>query len=394
MKKNLLIICLIFLLSSCALKTAKQNLSSGDYDAVITTSVEKLIKNKTKKKNQEYILLAEDAFAKAKDRDLRQIDFLMKDANPRNLEQVYNTFINLNRRQEKLRPLLPLKITSENRNANFVFEDYSEQMINSKNALVKYLYDNSKGLLGTNSKVNFRRAYDDLMYINQLQANYKDVNKLIIDAKNKGMDYVEVYSNNQTNKIIPKDLLYALLDFDTYGLNEKWITYHNIREKNIQYNYAIDINFREINISPEQIKEKEFVLEKEIIDGKIAKVNSRGIVEKDSLGRTIYVDNIKLVKARVNEFLQSKSVQVIAKIDYVDLKTNKIIQTFPIQSEFIFQHIYARYRGDIRAVDVNYQVNFKNRPVPFPTNEQMVFDTGEDLKNKVKSIIQNNKIVK
>lgn len=394
MRKLLLFILLIILVSACALKSAQQNLSAGDYDSVIQTSVEKLIKNKTKKKNQAYILLAEEAFAKAKERDLREIDILMKDANPRNLEQVYNMFLRLNSRQEKIRPLLPLKITTENRNANFSFEDYSEQMVNSKNSLIKYLYDNSKGLLATNNKVNIRRAYDDLVYVNQLQANYKDVNKLINEARNKGMDYVEVYSNNQTNKIIPKDLLHALLDFNTYGLNEKWVTYHNNREKNIQYNYAIDINFREINISPELIKEKEFMVEKEIVDGKIKKLNSRGIVEKDSLGRVIYVDNIKLIKARINEFLQSKSVQVIAQIDYVDLKSNKIIQSFPLQSEFVFEHIYAKYRGDIRAVDLNYQVYFKNRPMPFPTNEQMVYDTGEDLKSKIKNVITKNKIVK
>jgi hypothetical protein len=28
--------------------------------------------------------------------------------------------------------------------------------------------------------------------------------------------------------------------------------------------------------------------------------------------------------------------------------------------------------------------------VPFPSNEQMVYDTGSDLKNKLKGIIQRN----
>ena len=35
-----------------------------------------------------------------------------------------------------------------------------------------------------------------------------------------------------------------------------------------------------------------------------------------------------------------------------------------------------------------------NGPVPFPNNQQMVFDTGEDLKNQLKGIIKKNKFRK
>ncbi len=394
MKKYLLFLFFIFLIISCGVKNTQQDLASGNYENVILKSVQKLQKNKTKKSSQSYIHFLEEAFAKAKERDLRNIDFLIKDANPQNLDKVFKTYQDLNRRQEQIRPLLPLKLNTENRNAVFEFEDYSEQIVNSKNALVKHLYDNSKGLLGTKIKANYRRAYDDLVYLNQLNSNYKDVATLISEAKNKGMDYVEVYSNNQTNMIIPQDLLRALLDFNTYGLNEKWVTYHNEKQKNIDYEYAIDINFREINISPEQVKEKEFEREKEILDGKKKKLDSRGRVVKDSLGRDVYEDNYKIVKIKINEFIQFKSVQVVAKIEYIDLKNNNLIQSFPIVSEFVFENIYARYRGDLRAADKNYQNYFSNKAVPFPSNEQMVYDTGEDLKNKVKSIIQRNKIIK
>src|SRR4051812_48883784 len=96
------------ILSSCAVKQTKQMLSSGDYDNAIDNAVYGLRKDKNKKGNQDFVYILEEAYAKARTRDLRDIDLLMKDASPRNLEQIFNTYVQLNNRQEKIRPLLPL----------------------------------------------------------------------------------------------------------------------------------------------------------------------------------------------------------------------------------------------------------------------------------------------
>ena len=394
MKKTTLLLFLLLIVAGCGVKQTQNFVSSGDYDSAIDKAISGLQNNKDKKGKQDYVYLLEEAFAKAKDRDLRKISMLVKDANPRNFEEVFNTYVQLNNRQEKIRPLLPLKLLKEKRNANFPFDDYTDQIIDSKNALSRHLYDNARGLMGTKDKVNYRRAYDDLAYLDQLTPNYKDVRKLMEDSKFKGTDFVHVYTKNETKIIIPIDLQAALLDFSTYGLNDKWTAYHSTKQKNVVYDYAMLVNFRQITISPEQIKEKESVNEKEIVDGKKKLLDARGRVVKDSLGKDVMVDNIKIVKIRINEFRQFKTAQVVAKVDYLDLKTNQLIQTFPISSEFVFENIYAKYRGDLRAIEKEYHPYFRNRPVPFPSNEQMVYDTGEDLKAKLKDVIVRNKISK
>jgi hypothetical protein len=391
MKKITSLLALFLILSSCGVKQTRELLTSGEYDAAIKNAVDGLRGNKNAKGKQDYVYLLEEAFAKAKERDLRDINGWFKDANPQNLEKIYNTYVQLNYRQEQIRPLLPLKLLKEGRDALFPFDDYTDQIVSSKNALSKYLYDNSKALLTNKDKMVIRRAYDDLVYLESINPGFKDVAKLTDEAKLKGTDFVNVYTKNETNMVIPVRLQDDLLDFSTYGLNDKWTVYHSNRQKGIDYDYGLIVNFRQINISPEQVKEKQFDKEKQIKDGLKNLLDANGHIVKDSLGHPIKVDNFKTIRVSIYEYSQLKSCQVTSKVDYINFKTNQLIETFPIASEFVFSNIYSTYRGDRRACEENYYPNFDRRVVPFPSNEQMVFDTGNDLKAKLKDIIVRNK---
>ncbi|MFV8346447.1 MULTISPECIES: hypothetical protein [Flavobacterium] len=391
MKKITSLLLLLFFVYSCGVKQTQNLLSSGNYDEAINNAVSNLRTNKDKKGKQDYVYLLEEAFAKAKERDLNAINLLAKDANPAQLEKMYNTYLQLNGRQEKIKPLLPLKLLKEGRNAIFPFDNYNDQIIDSKNALSAYLYANAKKLMGTSDKMNFRKAYDDLNYLNQITPNYKNVLQLMDEAKFKGSDYVSVYTKNETNMIIPVRLQNDLLDFSTYGLNDKWTVYHSNKQKGIDYDYGMIINFRHIYISPEQIKEREFVKDRIIKDGVKKLIDANGKEVLDEKGKVVMVDNMRNATVRIYEFRQFKSCQITAKVDYINFRSNQLLQSFPITSEFIFENIYATYKGDRRASDDNYYSYFDKRAVAFPSNEQMVYDTGEDLKAKIKDIISRNR---
>ncbi len=378
------------LLTSCGVKQTQNLLSSGNYDEAINNSISGLRSNKDKKGNQDYVYLLEEAFAKAKERDLNTINLLEKDKNPANFEKIYETYITLNERQEKIKPLLPLKLLNKGRNAIFPFENYNEPIVESKNNLSGYLYSNAKSLLLTSDKMNFRKAYDDLTYLNKITPNYKNTSELLNEAHFKGTDFVTVYTKNETNMIIPVRLQNDLLDFNTYGLDSKWTEFHGSKQKGIIYDYEMAIRFIDILVSPEQIKEREFIKERQIKDGQKKLLDANGKEVIDDKGKVVMVDNLKNVSVQIYEFRQFKSSQIQAKIDYINLKNNKLIQSFPIASEFVFENIYSTYKGDRRAADDNYYSYFDRRVLPFPTNEQMVYDTGEDLKNKLKNIILRN----
>lgn len=389
--RKITLLFLSLLIVSCGVKQTQSMLSNGDYDGAINKSIDALRTNKNSKGKQNYVYLLEDAFAKAKDRDLESLRLLIKEKNPANYERIYNLYMQLHNRQERIKPLLPLQLLKEGRNAIFPMDDYLDEIISSKANLSDYLYTNAKKLLISNNKMSFRQAYDDLAYLDKLNPNYIDVRALMDEAQFKGTDFVHVYTKNETNMVIPTRLQDDLLDFSTYGINDKWTVYHNNKQKNINYDFGMIVNFRQINISPEQVKEKQFVKEKQIKDGVKNLVDANGNVVKDSLGNPIKVDNMKTIRVSIYEFTQFKSCQVTAKVDYIDFRTNQLMNTFPVTSEFIFSYIYANYNGDKRACEQDYYQYFDRRAVPFPSNEKMVYDTGEDLKAKLKGIITNNK---
>lgn len=390
--RKITLLFLFAIIASCSgVKSTQSLLSNGNYDAAIEKAVNALKTNKTAKGKQDYVYLLEEAFAKAKQRDIASLNLLIKENNPANYERIFSLYNQLHNRQERIKPLLPLPLINEGRNAIFPMEDYSDEIISSKNSLSGYLYSNAKKLMTSKNKMDFRQAFDDLRYLDQLNPNYKDVRALMDEAQLKGTDFVHVYTKNETGMAIPQRLQDDLLDFSTYGINDKWTVYHNNRQKNISYDYGMIVNFRQIAISPEQVREKQFIKEKQIKDGTKTLLDTNGNVVKDSLGNPIKVDKFKTISVSIYEFTQFKSCQVTAKVDYIDFRSNQLIDAFPVSSEFVFDYIYANYNGDKRACEETYYQYFDRRAVPFPTNEQMIYDTGEDLKAKLKNIITNNK---
>jgi len=388
MKKFLLATSILFFISCGGVKKTQEALNSGNYDAAINKALNNLVDNKTKKGNQPYVLLLEEAFKKNTARELKQIAFLQKSNNAANYEQIYNGYVNLKQIEERIKPLLPLMIYEEDREAKFSFSDYDTKIINTKNQLSDYLYANASALLEqSTAKNDYRKAYNDLLYLEELNPGYKDTNLKIQEAHKKGIDYVQVRLFNDTEQIIPSRLEEDLLNFNTFGLNNLWTEYHTNAIKSIQYDYEMDVVFKNISISPEQIKERQISKEKQILDGYTYAVDRSGNQVKDSLGNKIKIDKFKTVKCDFYQFTQSKSAQVVGQVNFLDLKTKQQINTYPLASQFLFEHNYANYSGDKLALDNDLISMLSLAAVPFPTNEQMVYDAGEDLKANLKGII-------
>ena len=387
--KNFTIITVLFLaLSSCVgRKQIEKQLNTGNYDQAINNALKKLETNKNAKRKQDYVLMLRDAYYKVVEDNHYRINQLKQDGNPEYYETIYNLYTRLDSRQNSIKNILPLQINGKT--IKFKFNNYTSDIIDYKSKVSDYKYSQARQLLSSSDKYNAREAYGLLEDIERINPNFKDVRSLMDQAHFKGTDFVIVSVLNETNQIVPTRLEEELLDFDTYGLNDNfWTLYHANASAEINYDYAMQLQLKRINISPEHVYEKEYVREAEIVDGWEYVLDENGNVAKDSSGNDIKQDKIVRVLARLSEVQQVKSTQVIGQVVFTDLKQNQVLESFPIDSEFIFENFYGRFRGDRRALSDDDKRLLGNRAVPFPTNEQMVYDTNEDLKQKLKSIIK------
>jgi hypothetical protein len=386
MKRFLLLTVLVSVLVSCsAKKQIESSISNGNYDHAINDALEKLENNKDKKRKQDYIVMLEDAYYKVLEEDLQTIAHLKKDGNPEHYKAIYEAYLDLESRQNAIKRVLPLKINGKSLSLDF--KDYTSEIVDYRYKTSDYLIGQGITLLDSNNKFNSRKAYNIFSYIERINPNFEETRSLITEAYEKGIDYIHVSIVNETQQVIPRQLENELIDFNTYGLNQFWTKYQSNIEDTITYDFAMQLQLKQINISPERINERQELREKQVIVGWEYQLDSDGNVVKDSLGNDVKIDKISNVRARFVKVLQTKSAQVIADVVYTDLKQNKVIDVFNMDSTFVFENVFGRYRGDERALNKNDRSLLRQRQIQFPSDEQMVYDAGEDLKLKLKDVI-------
>jgi len=92
MKKLLRLSVVFLLLIACNTKKQVEiAVNSGNYDRAINTALDKLRKNKDKKRNYDYAIMLQDAYYKVVERDLENIAHLKKDNNLKRSETSTNS---------------------------------------------------------------------------------------------------------------------------------------------------------------------------------------------------------------------------------------------------------------------------------------------------------------
>lgn len=391
MKKITLLLVLVTFIVSCgSKKKVERALTSGNYNKAISKAVKQLQTNKDAKRKQDYILLLKDAYDKANERDLDAITGLKTSKNPEFYRRIYEIYSALKNRQNTVKPLLPLRVNG--REVFFKLDNYNGDISEARENVSDFYYEKGIALLEGNDKSQIREAYNTLAYIEDINPNYEETRELMQEAHERGTAHVIVAIGNQTNQIIPRRLEDALLDFNTYGLNQFWTEYHAYEKDSMRYDYAMQLQLARINIYPEQVREREILRQKEVKDGLQYKLDDNGNVMKDSLGNDIKEDKFINARARLLEVEQFKQSEILSNVVFTDLKTQETLEQFNIDSGFIFENFYATFRGDRRALTPEDRDLVRNRAIPFPTNKQMIFDSGKDLKLKLKDIISDYKL--
>jgi hypothetical protein len=380
--KHLLLILSILVLASCG--SSKKALQNARFDEAIQRSVKNLRKNPAKQKE---IDVLSEAYAKAEQLDLSRIDFLKSGGEEAAWEEIFNRFDALQERQTLI-STLPQNVLQEIR---FMPKDFSRDLFAAKKRASDFLYQRAMASLATNNKYKARDAFYDLQKVKQYSPDYKNVDSRLDEALFKGTNQVLFKIKNGSNVMIPKQMESEILKISMKDLNVNWLNYDTKADPAIRYDYFIQLTVKSIAVSPEQVKESSFTDEKEIQDGFKYKLDKKGNVAKDSAGNDIKLPNYKNIACKVIETRQSKSALIGGSLDYVDARSNQLVKTLPVAAEMVFENRAATAVGDIAALKPESKKWLGNKPVPFPSNEQMVLDGGAVLKDKVKEILWNNK---
>jgi len=365
-------------------------LREGRYDLAIDKCVKKLKKKPTKEK---YTLVLEKAFKKVNQRDNERTQYLKKEGAPETKAEIADIYQRMKNRQSKIRPLVPLHIASEGRDARFDFVNVDDQLIAAKKDAAEYLYANAMKLMEKNDRMSARKAYNDMQKIKRdYFSNYKDIDQQIPKAEFLGTNKVIFKMKNTTGVPLPPRFERDLTKISLGELDRKWLRYYTSEDKSVFYDYSIIVAMRVIDVSPERINKEIKIVKKEVQDGWEYFYDAKGNVMKDTAGNDIKKMKYKTVQCEVKETIQSKVARIEATVDYYDNRSKQMIRSFPaIIQDVIFEHHYATARGEDSILDAKTKAMLKKEMVPFPPDFDLLLQAGERLKPVIKTIIHNNK---
>ena len=386
MKKIILIVFAVsVILSGCG--SSKKQLERGNYDAAIATAVKQLRKDPNDAKQ---IATLERSFKIANDQDLERVRFLKMEGKPQNYDEIFMIYKRLSDRQSMVRTVLPL--SAGGRSVDFPYVDYLPEMIAAKKKSADFYYAHGIELMKSGLKDSYRQAFAEFVRAKEYVGDYENIDSKIQEARYLGMSRVFVALQNTTPIKFPQEFEEDLLSVDLQALNSEWVEYHTINlDKDTQYDYFINVNVRNIMVSPDQTSQLDSVVKRDVEDGFSYQLDKKGNVMKDSLGNDIKTKKYKTLQCALISTLQTKSCRIDGDIEIIQTNPNKLLKKEPMGAQSTFENVSARALGDIGALNSTQMARTKTQIVPFPSDIEMVLRCSESLKQAIRGSIQSNR---
>lgn len=368
---------IIIVFSGC--KSIEKSINAGNYDYAIDIAVKKL---QGGKRDEEVMRGLELAYKKATEKDKLRLNQLKNNLNPGYWPEIYMLYSNMDIRQNKIIPLLPLRLkngdelTFETMNLFAVKEE-------ARTNAAEYYYQEGKRLLEIGNKTEARSAFEYFKNVKNYFAYYKDTENLINEAYAKGINKVFVLADKKNGILLPPNYEEDLIAMDFQSKAADWVVFFYDNSQFKSFDYIVRIYFADIQITPESIKEVHYDETKEIQEGYEYVKDPKGNVMKDSLGNDIKTPKNVVISAHITESQQNKASKVLGEIEIRDGFTNKLIDKVAVSGGAIFSNFFASYTGNKDALKQETLAKIGNRPINFPTDFQMIDKSKDEMKNSI-----------
>jgi len=376
---------LTLLFAGCG--SSKKQLQKGNYDAAIEKAVKQLRKDPDDSKQ---IDILSQSYKIANDQDKERIRYLKMEGRPDSWDEIYMNYKALNDRQSIVRTVTPLN--NNGKTVDFPYEDYMPEMVGAKRKAADFYYAHGIELMKVGIKDSYRQAFNEFVRAKQYVGDYEGIDNKIQDAKFLGMSRVFVSVRNSSVLKFPPEFEHDLLALDLPRLNSDWVEYHtqNLNE-NTKYDYYVNVNVKNIAVSPDQTIQRDSVIKREVDDGFKYVLDTKGNVRKDSLGNDIKERKTKTVQCALVETIQSKACRIDGDIEVIQVNPDKVLKKDPIGAQSNFENISSRALGDLQALNKQQLERTKTAIVPFPSDIEMVMRCSESLKMAIRGAIENNR---
>ncbi|MBK7478433.1 MAG: hypothetical protein IPI69_00990 [Bacteroidales bacterium] len=376
---------LLFILSSCG--SSKKQMEKGNYAMALDKAVKQLRRNRNDSKQ---ISILDRSYKILNDQDNERIRFLKMEGRPENWDEIYQLNKAMSDRQAYVRTVLPLEL--HGRTIDYPYVDYLPEMVAAKRESADFYYAHGNELMETKLKENYRQAFYEFVRAKEYVGNYEGIDEKIEEARYLGMSRALISLNNRSVIRFDSEFEEELLSINLPALNSEWVEYHIYDPGNqTAFDYFVNVNIRNVMVSPDQTMQKDTVVKKNVEDGFTYQLDSRGNVMKDSLGNDIKTVRYKTLQCALIETIQSKSCMISGDIEIIQGKSGKLEKKDPLGAESGFEWISARALGDLQALSPAQIENTKTKAVPFPSDMEMIFRCSDALKQAINNAIRGNK---
>jgi len=383
MKKYFISLFAIFFLFSC--NTSIHYLKKKQYDLAVKHAVKKLIKKPTIEKE---ILVLEDAYPLANQQNIEEISQLHTEGQPDRWADIVDLYTALKDRQTIVEKVTPLYV--DGRTVDFTHVDYDQLIIDAKTKAATYYYTHAKKLMSDDYKEGYRQAYAEFNNVKDYTSAYSDIDSLLIVCKEKGTIHALLIAVNGTIYKLSDEFMINMIDHQTSAISSEWVKYHSTKDDGMTFDFNVNVNLKILEVSGENVAQNARVETKEIQDGYNYVYDSNGNVMKDSTGNDIKTPRYVTISCEIKETRQLKTSSARGEVEYIDNSTNEslIIREFAV--DHIFDNYYATAIGNHDALSKESRARLGNKPLPFPTDEEMFYNLSITMKDVISKLLDDN----
>lgn len=363
-KKHFLLATIIVLLNSCASSVKisdKENL-----DETIRILSQKLIKDPG---NHKYATNLVKIYQEANQLSYNRVAELRKENRPDSWEQMVSEYSTINKRQETVRAISPIVIDGQQQ--QLPIQDVNTEIAETKAKIAEYYYTHAKKILLENNKNSCQKAFTEFEKARQYSAQHSDLAQFQNDAKEKGIFHILISTLNNSAFPLSDDYLKNNIKLELQDLNTEWIKYYDQKDNRSDYDCRIIIELKEIKITP-------------------AKTTTT--VRNETKTIAVGCNNrFDVITCALEEASQEKIAHIEGNTIFLQDSSKRIILTKPFAVDYSFKFSSYVAEGDNSLLSEKMRELLKTnpKPIPFPTDHELVNEAIKSLNKAVTNIILN-----